>query len=116
MDVPGQRPTVVVALLIVTLVAVLSSCATTQRTTHQSRYERTITGAVKPAGMTSFMYGSHLLYDDRGRMTYALTSDQVELSHYEGEWVEVSGDTVDGYPVDGGPPYLRVEQIRRLEK
>lgn len=76
----------------------------------------TVEGTVKPAGMTSFMYGTHLLYDESGRLTHALTSDDVNLSQYEGQRVTITGESVEGYPVDNGPPYLRVTSIQQTTK
>lgn len=76
----------------------------------------TVEGQLKPAGMTSFMYGSHLLYDRSGRLTHALTSETLNLKKYEGDRVRVEGKPVEGYPVDNGPPYLRVKTIETLNR
>jgi hypothetical protein len=95
---------------LVGVVLIMSACAGgSGRTTSGERVM--VAGRIEPAQMTSFMYGSHLLYDQSGRLTHALTSDGVDLSEYEGQQVIVRGVPVDGYPVDGGPPYLRVTDV-----
>ena len=79
----------------------------------QTSTERiTATGIVKEQGFTSYMYGTHVLVDERGKTLYALKSDKIMLDSYVGRKVTVSGEPVPGYPVDNGPPYLDVTSLR----
>lgn len=72
-----------------------------------------LNGTIQKLGVTTWMYGSHLIEaSERGR--WALTSDTVDLSRYEHSQVTLKGEEVEGYPVDGGPPYLRVTSIERI--
>lgn len=69
-------------------------------------------GRIEPTGMTSYMYGSHVLVSEEGR--YALEPfdglDQ-SLGSFEGKRVRIIGRLRDGYPVDGGPPLINVREI-----
>ncbi len=66
--------------------------------------------------MTSYMYGTHVIVDRSGGRRFALRSEEVDLDAYVGQSVELTGSRVDGYPVDGGPPYLQVHTIRPAGK
>ena len=73
-------------------------------------------GRIEAAGMTTWMYGSHVLVSAAGEIRYALKSASLELSRWEGERVRLQGVPVSGYPVDGGPPYLRVIEVKTPER
>jgi hypothetical protein len=62
--------------------------------------------------MTSWMYGSHVLIGGEGKVLYALKSGGPDLGPWEGRRVRLHGEPVEGYPVDGGPSYLRVIELR----
>ena len=70
-------------------------------------------GYIKKAGISSFNYGTHVLVSDSGEILYALESSIIDLSDFTGREVRVTGKTVAGYPVDGGPEYLSVSDIRK---
>lgn len=70
-----------------------------------------ITGTIEQQGMTSYQYGTHTLTGE-GDIFYALTSEVVDLDEYLGEEVTLRAEMVEGYPVDGGPDYLRVLEVR----
>ena len=72
----------------------------------------TSVGIVKKQGMTSYMYGTHVLVNENGRTLYALKSDRINLDSYVGKKVTVSGELVPGYPVENGPNYLSVGSVR----
>jgi hypothetical protein len=44
-------------------------------------------GTIKERGMTTYMYGTHVLLDENGRTLYALKSDNIDLSKYIGRKV-----------------------------
>jgi hypothetical protein len=67
------------------------------------------TGTIEAIGMTTYQYGTHTLNNDQD--FYALKSDVIELSQYEGKKVNITATKIEGYPVDGGPIYLNVLQI-----
>ena len=68
-------------------------------------------GIIEPAGTTTYQYGTHRLQTSNDY--YALTSETIDLSEYEGEQVVIYAETIEGYPVDGGPVYLRVLKIQK---
>jgi hypothetical protein len=73
--------------------------------------EITASGTVRKQGITTYMYGTHVLLDGNGKTLYALKSVSVDLDRYIGRKVTVKGDLVKGYPVDFGPKFLNVESI-----
>ncbi len=90
-----------------------------ERRTQEGGKVVTAVGRVEPAGMTVWMYGTHLLKDESGKVLYALTAaqsaEQVRLECWEGRRVRVAGALAEGYPVDSGPPYLRVTHVEAAE-
>lgn len=67
-------------------------------------------GIIEPAGITSYQYGTHTLQS--GEQFYALKSDTIDLTTYEGREVIIQAEKIDGYPVDGGPEYLHVNAVK----
>ena len=65
-----------------------------------------ITGTIQEQGMTTYQYGTHTASG------YALRSSAVNLDDYVNQNVTVVGYKIDGYPVDGGPDYIEVEEIK----
>jgi len=65
-----------------------------------------ITGILVRQGITTYMYGTHVLSG------YALRSNTIDLYDYEDQTVSVVGFKVEGYPVDGGPDYIEVVQVK----
>ena len=65
-----------------------------------------ITGTIQEQGMTTYQYGTHTASG------YALRSSAVNLDDYVNQNVTVVGCKIDGYPVDGGPDYIEVEEIK----
>ena len=72
-------------------------------------------GALKKQGETSYMYGTHVLKNDDGKTIYALKSSSIKLDNYEDKYVCVEGKLVKDYPVDGGPNYLEVKDIKTIK-
>ena len=74
------------------------------------------TGTLTTIGMSTWMYGTHVLSDDTGKPTTALSGEKsIDFNSYEGQKVEVIGLLKKGYPVDGGPEYLEVESIKSVD-
>lgn len=66
-----------------------------------------ITGTVQEMGMTTYMYGTHIIEG------VAISSSVVELEDYLGQVVTVKGHYKEGYPLSGGPEYLIVTEISK---
>ncbi|CAN5239352.1 hypothetical protein BH23BAC2_BH23BAC2_14390 [soil metagenome] len=69
-----------------------------------------ITGIIEPIGMTTWQYGTHTLSTDDE--FYALRSKILNLADYEGKTVTIKGEKVEGYPVDNGPVFIDVTEIK----
>jgi len=68
-----------------------------------------VTGTIAETGITTYQYGSHTISGDN--VFYALRSTDINLDDYIGQVITVTGELIDGYPVDGGPDYLEVTQV-----
>ncbi len=75
----------------------------------------TAVGVVHKIEMSTWMYGTHTLADSSGKHLYALTGSSVDLNSYENKKVRITGNLIDGYPVDGGPMYINVTGISIIE-
>jgi hypothetical protein len=65
--------------------------------------------------MTTWMYGTHLLVNNETGQRYALKSDEVNLSEYNGESVTLKGIKLhDG--IDTGPALIRVDEIEPFQE
>lgn len=69
-----------------------------------------VKGQIERTGITSYQYGTHTLTGDD--TFYALKSEKIDLTHYEGKTVTITAEKIEGYPVDGGPEYLNVVQVK----
>ena len=67
-------------------------------------------GVIKPAGITTYQYGTHRLetQDD----FYALRSDLIKLEEYEDLEVTITASRIEGFLVDGGPVYLLITKVK----
>jgi len=71
-------------------------------------------GKIKKIEVSTWQYGTHILNDSEGKPIYALKSSSINLGLYEAKVVKISGEKIDGYPVDGGPEYIEVTKIEVL--
>lgn len=69
------------------------------------------TGTVHKLRASTWMYGTHTLNDLNGSLLYSLKSSTVDLDLYDNKQVEILGNLIPGYPVDGGPKYLNVISV-----
>ncbi len=93
-------------LLAVFLIAGAASCK------KETEFKRTKSvGIIQAQGITTYQYGTHVLLDGSGQTIYALRSERVNLDQYINREVEVIGNMVLGYPVDGGPEYMDVARV-----
>ncbi|SER86998.1 lipoprotein [Pedobacter rhizosphaerae] len=88
-------------------VAVLSACSTMK---NNSGTTIRLTGKIEKIGMTTFQYGTHLLKADA--KTYALKSASLNLDTYLDKQVTIKGNKVEGYPVEGGPEFIEVTEVK----
>jgi len=65
-----------------------------------------VSGVLEELGITTFQYGTHTIGG------YALRSSSVSLDDFVGQSVTVVGTKIAGYPVDGGPEYLDVTEVK----
>lgn len=84
--------------------------ATCSNATQNDKDKMEITGTIEQQGMTSYQYGTHTLTNEE--TFYALKSEKVNLDNYLGETVTVIAEKISGYPVDGGPEYLMVLEVK----
>lgn len=88
--------------------------STESSTAHKSAERITAVGSLLPQGTTSYQYGTFILVDQSGKTLYALKSDAVQLLNYKGKKVSLTGMLIEGYPIEGGPPYLDVLTVEEL--
>ena len=81
--------------------------ATEQNT--QLKKAMSIIGDLAQQGVTAYQYGSHTLKTEN--TFYALRSKEVVLDDFVGKKVKVIGVPIAGYPLSGGPKYIKVLRI-----
>lgn len=87
-----------------------------EETKHNSQLQKalSITGILAQQGVTSYQYGSHnLKTEDK---FYALRSKDVILDEYIGKKVKIIGVPIAGYPLSGGPDYIKVLRIEIIKE
>jgi hypothetical protein len=65
-----------------------------------------LSGTLAKQGITTYMYGSHVMSG------YALKSNTIDLDDYLNKSITIVGKKIEGYPVDGGPDYLEVIKVK----
>lgn len=81
-----------------------SSCSSTKGTSME------ITGTIREQGITTYQYGTHTISNQE--QFYALKSENIDLDQYLEKEVTIRAEKIDGYPVDGGPEYLLVLEVK----
>lgn len=71
----------------------------------------TVTGVIEQQGITTYQYGTHTLSNEE--TFYALKSDVVNLDEYLNEEITIIAKKLEGYPVDGGPDFLLVQEVKQ---
>lgn len=109
---------VMVLVLLVALPAVAQTQDTTrygvgaQASSPKGQLVR-VTGVLQKQGITGYQYGSHVITVQRSKRVYALYGGRgINLNRYVGRRVTVVGKRVRGYPIDLGPPLLKVIRVR----
>ncbi len=92
------------AFAITVLVLVTTSCGSGNSDHNQ------YSGTIEAAGITSYQYGTHRLL--AANDVFALKSDSIDLSEYEGREVIITAEKIEGYPIEGGPVYLNVTKVK----
>ncbi|TDN88076.1 hypothetical protein DET49_10926 [Salegentibacter sp. 24] len=75
-----------------------------------SETQMKLTGTLTSQGITSYQYGTHTL--KTSNEFYALKSENLDLDQFVGRKVTILGSKIEGYPVDGGPEYISVQQVK----
>lgn len=70
-----------------------------------------LTGLLKQQGFTIYQYGTHILITSSAG--YALKSTVLDLNQYVNRTVTITGNTIPGYPIEAGPPYIDVQTIQQ---
>lgn len=99
-------------LKVSTIVTVMLFICTLQAANPANSFEVESVGIIKEQGITTYIYGTHVLLNDNKHTLYALKSDNINLDKYIDKKVTVKGDLIKGYPVDGGPDYLNVKMLK----
>ncbi|SDG64486.1 hypothetical protein [Psychroflexus sediminis] len=92
---------------------VLALCLLTCSTQHNDFNTPSMseyTGLLQAQGITSYQYGTHTLQTKDS--LYALMSERVDLDDYIGKTITLTAEPIEGYPVDGGPDYLKVIGVK----
>lgn len=97
-------------LFLVIITALLFSLTNTCKNQNSNSALMEITGIIEPAWMTTWQYGTHTISTDDE--FYALRSEKIDLAKYEGKKVTLKGERVEGYPVDNGPVFIDVTEIK----
>lgn len=69
-----------------------------------------IKGVIEKQGITTYQYGTHVIMSEESY--YALRSSTMDLDAFVSKEVTLTGEIISGYPVDGGPEYIEVKDIR----
>jgi hypothetical protein len=95
----------------------LNACQSTTRiptvptANNRKEDEVSLNGTIQKQVMTTYQYGTHVLQNKDGKTLYALKSEMLRLDDYIGKTVEVRGQLLNEYPIEGGPPYVEVVKI-----
>lgn len=98
-------------VIILSGITLMFFTATCQNTTSNSKDHMEITGTIQQQGITSYQYGTHTISNENDDF-YALTSEGINLDDYLEKEVTIKAEKIEGYPVDGGPDYLRVLEVK----
>ena len=72
-----------------------------------------VKGTIQKQGFTLYMYGTHTISTDPvGPINYAARSSNVNLDDYLNQNVIIVGYKIDGYPIDFGPDYIEVVEVK----
>lgn len=69
-----------------------------------------VKGLLEKQGVTTYMYGTHTISNNN--IYYALRSETINLDNYIGQNVIIIGEPIEGYPIDSGPEYLDVKEVK----
>ena len=88
--------------LFVCLTLAFTAC----RQENSDQYEYEVSGIIKAQGITFYQYGTHAING------YALRSETINLDDFIDQEVTIKGNSIEGYPIEGGPEYIRVEVVK----
>ena len=91
------------SIAVITLLFI-TGCSSTKGTSLE------ITGTIREQGITTYQYGTHTISNQE--QLYALKSEAIDLDQYLEKEVTIRAEKIEGYPVDGGPEYLLVLEVK----
>ena len=97
------------------LITTTFSCKISQSSSQDGK-ETIVNGIIKPLGISTFQYGSHVLIGSNDQILFVLRSETVELDQFIDQNVEIGVERIKGYPVDGGPIFMEVKWIKTKSK
>lgn len=97
-------------LAIISLSLLLIAC-TSQKNKNAKISMDEYTGLIQKQGITSYQYGTHTL--ETKDSLYALRSKTVDLDKFLGKTITLSAEPIEGYPVDNGPVFLNVTEVKK---
>ena len=108
-------------IVIILSIFIFNSCKTKQESTSKdlvvkenksenTQKELELTGLIAKQGVTTYQYGSHTLKTKN--QLYTLKSKTINLDNYIGKTITIVGEKIDGYPISGGPVYVKVLKIK----
>ena len=114
-----------ITLILAFLSLLLSSCKTQEPAKENIKSEgakqkahptkiMSITGILDKQDVTTYQYGSHSLKTKD--KFYALHSDDLQFDEYVGKKVKIIGESIAGYPISGGPVYIKVLRIELIKE
>lgn len=89
---------------------VKSSVMEQPTTKNKAEKDIILQGVLRMQGMTTYQYGTHILKTKK--KSYALRSKDIDLDTFISKSVEIMGQKIEGYPVSGGPDYIKVVSIK----
>ncbi len=69
-----------------------------------------VTGIIQIRGVATYQYGTHTISNNSA--FYALKSDNYKLDNYVNQTITIIGETISGYPLNGGPYFLNVIEVK----
>lgn len=98
-------------IVIITFILFVSFISCNKKETNENTganhpHQIEISGVLEKLEVTTFQYGTHYLSG------YALISKTIELDSFVNKNVSVIGTLIDGYPMDGGPEFIEVIEVK----
>lgn len=91
-----------ISIILISLTISLNSCVVKNKNSDNIE----ITGILLKQGITFYQYGTHTISG------YAVRSKSVNLDEYVNKNITVIGIKIEGYPIEGGPDFIEVFEVK----